>query len=77
MSDDFIRTSTERIRGAATGEQNVPVKPEQFDDWLARHDAEVAANTTLGIMHRLDTNDSRVGEQLVRFEDEWRKEARA
>lgn len=48
----------------------------EFDRWLAQHDAEVAANTTLGIAHRLDTDDPRIGEQLVRFEDEWRKEAR-
>lgn len=48
----------------------------EFDAWLAQHDAEVAANTTLGIAHRLDTDDPRVGEQLVQFEDEWRKEAR-
>lgn len=34
--------STERVRGAATGQQNVPVQPEQFDRWLAARDAEVA-----------------------------------
>jgi hypothetical protein len=34
-----------RIRGAATGEQNVPVTAEQFDRWLAEHDAEVRRDT--------------------------------
>lgn len=40
---DVPAVSTERIRGAATGEQNVPVTPKQFDRWLAEHDAQVAA----------------------------------
>ena len=35
--------TTGRVRGAATGAQNVPVTPEQFDRWLAANDAEVAA----------------------------------
>ena len=35
--------TTGAVRGAATGAQNVPVTPAQFDRWLAAHDAEVAA----------------------------------
>lgn len=58
--------------GAATYQDG----KNHFRAWLAQHDAEVAANTTLGIAHRIDTDDPRVGEQLVQFEDEWRKEAR-
>ena len=37
-----MKVTTGRIRGAATGEQNVPVTPEQFDAWLAEHDKETA-----------------------------------
>lgn len=45
--------------------------------WLAQHDAEVAANTVLGVMHRLDCDDPRVGEQLTQMHDEWLREARS
>lgn len=38
-----VDVSTERVRGAATGSQNVSVLPEQFDRWLAEHDRQVRA----------------------------------
>lgn len=79
MSD--YTPTTEEVRamyvtGTPPHRVTVPQGNSEFDAWIAQHDAEVAADTVLGISHRLDTDDPRVGEQLVQFEDEWRQEVR-
>lgn len=63
------------VTGTPPHRVTVPAGNAEFDRWLAQHDAEVAANTVLGIMHRLDTGDPRVGEQLTQMHDEWLREA--
>ncbi len=41
LSMPLPNVTTERVRGAATGEQNVSVTPAQFDRWLAQREQEI------------------------------------
>lgn len=51
--------STGRIRAAATGAQNVPVTPEQFDAWLTEHDRQAQAPLLALIRDLTDEGDCR------------------